>query len=157
MAVHTGFFHSNTEDNPWLRIQLNRKEKITSVTIRNRLDEGGERLENLEVRAGTKNDNTNEIVGTFAGPGFTGGRHVVQFTKPVVADFLTFQLKKKNAILQINGIFLNERPVLGKNIVFVQWIIFCHLISDVKKQSKVTYFYRQLGCLASSHQNLNKN
>ena len=114
MAVHTGFFHSNTEDNPWLRIQLNRKETITSVTIRNRLDEGGERLENLEVRAGTKNDNTNEIVGTFQGPGVTGEKHVVQFTKPVVADFLTFTLKKQNGILQINGIYLNEMPAIGK-------------------------------------------
>ena len=62
-----------------------------------------------------KNDNTNEIVGHFKGPGVTGAKHVVQFTKPVVADFLTFQLKKKNAILQINGIYLNEIPALGEN------------------------------------------
>ena len=114
-AGSTGFFHSKQEDNPWLRIQLNRKETITSVTIRNPLHCCGERLENLEVRAGTKNDNTNEIVGTFAGPGVTGGRHVVRFTKPVVADFLTFQLKKQPAILQINGIYLNEMPAFGKN------------------------------------------
>ena len=67
------------------------------------------------MRAGTKNDNTNEIVGTFAGPGVTGGKHVVQFTKPVLADFLTFQLKKQHAILQINGIYLNEMSALGKN------------------------------------------
>ena len=115
-VTNTGFFHSAREDNPWLRIQLNRRAYITSVTIRNRLDNYGDRLENLEVRAGTKNDNTNEIVGHFKGPGVTGGRHVVQFTKPVVANFLTFQIKKKNAVLQINGIYLNEMPVLGKNV-----------------------------------------
>ena len=109
-----GFFSSVTEDNPWLRIQLNRKETITSVSIRNRLDCCGHRLENLEVRAGTKNDNTNEIVGTFAGPGVTGAKHVIQFTKPVVADFLTFQLKQ-NGVLQINGIYLNDMPAFGKN------------------------------------------
>ena len=114
VAVSTGFFHSERENNPWLRIQLSRKETITSVTIRNRLDCCGERLENLEVRAGTKKDNTNEIVGTFAGPGVTGGKHVVQFTKPVLADFLTFQLKKKEAYLAINGIYLNEMPAIGK-------------------------------------------
>ena len=114
MVTHTGFFNSKREDDPWLRIQLNRKETITSVTIRNRLDCCGERLQNLEVRAGTKNDNTNEIVGRFAGPGVTGAKHVVQFTKPVVADFLTFQLKKKNGELQINGIYLNEMSTLGK-------------------------------------------
>ena len=108
------FFHSKKEDNPWLRIQLNRKETITSVTVRNRLDCCGKQLENLEVRAGTKNDTTNEIVGTFEGPGVTGGRHVVQFIKSVVADFLTFQLMKKNGILQISGIYLNESPILGK-------------------------------------------
>ena len=114
-ATSVGIFHSSDEDNPWLRIQLNRKETITSVTIRNRLDCCGERLENLEVRAGTNNDNANEIVGRFAGPGATGAKHVVRFTKSVVADFLTFQIKKDHAVLQINGIYLNEMPVFGKN------------------------------------------
>ena len=111
-----GFFHSQGEDNPWLRIKLNRKVIISSVTIRNRLDCCGERLENLEIRAGTKNDLTNEVVGTFAGPGATGQKHVVLFTKWVNADVLTFQLKKKNVALQINGIYLNEElTTIGKN------------------------------------------
>ena len=110
----SGFFHSKQEDNPWLRVKLNRKVGITSVTVRNRLDCCGERLENLEVRAGTKNDNTNEIVGTFKGPGKTGAKHVVQFKKPVYADYLTLQLKKKGAYLAVNGITLNEKPALNK-------------------------------------------
>ena len=84
------------------------------MTIRNRIDGFGDRLENLEIRAGAKNDLTNEIVGRFKGPGVTGQKHVIQFTKSVVADILTFQLKKKNVALQINGIYLNEKPVLGK-------------------------------------------
>ena len=99
---------------------------ITSVTIRNRLYAYGERLQNLEVRAGTKNDNTNEIVGRFIGPGITGAKHVVRFINPVVANFLTFTLKKEDAVLQINGIYLNEESAQGK----------------------YTFFYRQLGCLA---------
>ena len=104
------------ENNPWLRIKLNRKATITSVTIRNRIDCCGERLENLEIRAGTKNDLTNEVVGTFAGPGATGQKHTVQFTKWVFADVLTFQLKKLNAPLQINGIYLNEeQTTIGKD------------------------------------------
>ena len=74
----------------------------------------------MEVRAGTKNDNTNEIVGTFKGPGVTGAKHVVQLTKPVFADFLTFQLKKKGGILQISGIYLNEMSTLGKKDYFLQ-------------------------------------
>ena len=93
---------------------MNRKATITSVTIRNRIDGFGDRLENLEIRAGAKNDLTNEIVGRFKGPGVTGQKHVIQFTKSVVADILTFQLKKKNVALQINGMYLNEKPVLGK-------------------------------------------
>ena len=94
---------------------MNRKETITSVTIRNRLDCCGERLENLEIRAGTTNDNANEILGRFKGPSATFAKHVIQFIKSVVADILTFQLKKNDATLQINGIYLNEMPVLGKN------------------------------------------
>ena len=69
---------------------------------------------NLEVRAGTKNDYTNQIVGHFRGPGVTGGRHVVRFIKPVLANFLTFQLRKKDANLGINGIYLNEESALSK-------------------------------------------
>ena len=93
---------------------MNKPIKITSVTIGNREYCCGERLENLEIRAGMKNDLTNEVVGTFKGPGTTGAKHVVPFTKEVVAEYLTFQLKKKNAILQIQGIKLNEAPILGK-------------------------------------------
>ena len=128
-VIYGDFFHSEVEDNPWLRIQLNRKETITSVTIRNRLDCCGERLENLEVRAGTNNDNANEIVGRFAGPGATGAKHVVRFTKSVVADFLTFQIKKDDAVLQINGIYLNDIPELGKD----DFQINTKLHSDIQK------------------------
>ena len=95
------------------------------MTIRNRIDGFGDRLENLEIRAGAKNDLTNEIVGRFKGPGVTGQKHVIQFTKSVVAEFLTFQLKKKAAVLQINGIYLNEKPILGKDYfqmsIFFNW------------------------------------
>ena len=87
---------------------------IFSVTVRNRMRCCGGRLRNLEVRAGTKNDNTNEIVGRFKGPGVTGAKHGIQFTRWIVADFLTFQLKRKNAILQISEIYLNEIAELGK-------------------------------------------
>ena len=113
--MNGGYFYSQQEDKPWLGIQLNRKAYITGVTIKNRPDCCGDRLANLEVRAGTKNDLTNEVVGTFKGPGVTGAEHVIQFTKPVMADILTFQLLGKNAILQINGIYLKETPGIGKN------------------------------------------
>ena len=44
-VISTGFFHSREENNPWLRIQLNRNETITSVSVRNRLDCCGDRLQ----------------------------------------------------------------------------------------------------------------
>ena len=114
-AWRTIGFHSGYESNPWLRIKLSRKETITNVTIGNRIDCCGERLVNLEVRAGTKNDNTNEIVGTFKGPGVSGAKHVVLFNKPVLADFLTFQLMgREKTWLQIHGIYLNYMPEKGK-------------------------------------------
>ena len=107
-------FHSEEEDNPWLRVRLNKPFKITSVTVGNRKSCCGSKLQNLEIRAGMKNDLTNEIVGTFEGPGATGAQYVIQLTKEVVAEYLTFQLKKENAVLQIQGIRLNEKPILGK-------------------------------------------
>ena len=138
-ATSVGIFHSQGEDNPWLRIKLNRKETITSVTIRNRIDCCGERLENLEIRAGTKNDLTNEIVGRFKGPGVTGQKHVVQFTKSVVADFLMFQLKGTNVVLQINGIYLNEQPALGKYLTLPicsgLWVRLCERVRVKECQS----------------------
>ena len=58
-----------------------------------------------------KNDLTNEVVGTFKGPGETGAKYVIQLSKEVIAEYLTFQTKKNNAELQINGIKLNEKPI----------------------------------------------
>ena len=60
-----------------------------------------------------KNDWTNEVVGTYKGPGVTGEEFVIQLTKEVVAEYLTFQLKMKTW-LQIEGIKLNEIPKHGK-------------------------------------------
>ena len=68
-----------------------------------------------------KNDLTNDVVGTFKGPGKTGAKHIVQFTKEVNAKYLSFQLKKKKAILQIKEIKLNEKPVIGTYKKACQW------------------------------------
>ena len=38
----------------------------------------------------------------------------MQFKEPVVANFLTFQLMGENEVLQINGIYLNDRPALSE-------------------------------------------
>ena len=69
-------------------------------------------MQKLEIRAGLKNDLTNEVMGTFAGPGSTGGSHVVPFKKPVIADYITFQLKMNKVFLHVNGIRLNDKPAI---------------------------------------------
>ena len=75
-------------------------------------------MRKLEIRAGMKGERfaLNEVVGRFEGPGKTGGHHIVQFEKPVVAQFLAFQLKMKKGILQINGIRLNEKPIKQREL-----------------------------------------
>ena len=108
------FFRSKEEDNPWLRVQLNGPTIITSITVGNRKYCCGERLENLEIRAGMKNDLTNEVVGTFKGPGETDEQYTTRFDEGIVAEYLTFQLKKKKAVLQIQGIKLNDETISGK-------------------------------------------
>ena len=105
----TGFFSSEEEEKPWLQIRLNQPTEISSVTVINRKDCCGERLRNLEVRAGMNPGLNNQVVGEFKGPGSTGGVHVIRFEGPVVAQYLTFQLIGKQN-LQINGIRLNQQP-----------------------------------------------
>ena len=116
-----GFYRSKEEDNPWLRIQLNRATSFSSVTLTNRKDCCGARLQNLEIRAGMKNDLTNELVATFKGPGITGGIHEIEFKKSVIAEFLTLQLNKKSAILQVNGILLSRSKHLPTFTFYVSF------------------------------------
>ena len=60
------------------------------------------------------NDLTNEVVGFYEGPGKTGEQYTIRLKVPVVAEFLSFQLKGKKQYLQIEGIRLNEQPALGE-------------------------------------------
>ena len=104
----TGFFHSMQENNPWLMLQLSRRTVITSVTIVNRKDCCGEKLQELWVRGGLKDNRKNTIISSFQGPGSTDGVYVLRSQGATVVDFLSFCLRMENATLQINGIRLNE-------------------------------------------------
>ena len=101
---------------------------MSSVIIGNRADCCGERLENLQIRAGMKNDLTNDVVGSFDGPGSTGQKYIVRLRKEVIAEYITFQLMKKNATLQIQGIILNKKPGRRTNelvkTIFLSYISF---------------------------------
>ena len=65
-----------------------------------------------QVRAGTDSNNNglnNPVVGTFPGPGWTGGQHYIEFTHAVTATYINIQLNGKD-YLQVNGVhvFLQE-------------------------------------------------
>ena len=65
----------------------------------------GKRLKNLEIRAGPSPVlEENPVVGTFKGPGVKGGEHYISFGRKITVDYISFQIKGSQQILQINGI-----------------------------------------------------
>jgi hypothetical protein len=110
------FFHSNQENYPWLELKLWEPTEVSDVTIINRKDCCGERLKDAVIRTGmskvpdgTKNQllTTNEVCGTYAGPAATGETVKIVCTQPKKAKYITIQLKKNNAILQVKGVGIN--------------------------------------------------
>ena len=74
------------------------------VTIINRKDCCGERLKDIEITSPIEAKSYDSpVVGTFKGPGNTGGEHFVSFGEAVTFTYIRFQMKGKG-ILQINGI-----------------------------------------------------
>ncbi len=105
-------FISKKEENPWVRFQLNRDTVITSITVVNRKDCCGQRLMNLEIRAGMENNTNNQVVGFFKGPGETNKEYTIRLAKEVNAGYISIQMKATE-ILQINGLKLNLEPIQG--------------------------------------------
>merc|ERR1719206_48905 len=109
---NTNGFHSRPEDYPWFQLKLVSPQTVTGVLILNRIHCCGERLENLEIRAGMTPVDAgfrgklvaNKKVGKFAGPGVTGQTYTIEFDEEVTAQHITLQLTDPNSILQINEI-----------------------------------------------------
>ena len=103
---NTDFFHSANEKNPWLRIQLSRPVHIKSITIWGRISCCWDRLKNLEIRAGMRNDLTNQLLATFPGPGERGAKYEFNFHKPTsLAEYITLQIvQDQRTSLEINEI-----------------------------------------------------
>ena len=108
------YFLSNKESNPWIRFQLNRDTDITSITIVNRKDCCGQRLRNLEIRAGMTNNMNNPVVGYFKGRGVTNEEYTIRLATAVKARYISIQIKERE-YLSINGIKLNLEPALKGN------------------------------------------
>ena len=83
--------------------------KLSGVTIINRADCCGNRLRNVQVRAGRSSTYNNAIVGTFKGPGVSGAEHPIKFTKTIVVEYLQLQIiTDHKTYFQINGIKIIE-------------------------------------------------
>merc|ERR1712106_737055 len=98
-----GYYHSKTEDYPWLQIKLTSPQTITGLVIVNRYECCGERLKNLEIRAGlvpVLNGfrgllSVNKKVGFFPGPGVTGETYNINFPA-TTAQYVTLQIRDRS-------------------------------------------------------------
>ena len=107
------FFHSNIEPYNWAQLKLSRPQMVAGIEIFNRADCCGDRLRNLEIRAGldpvpegTTGDvllTQNARVGFFPGPGANGGTYKIMFATPKLVQFITLQLFDRN-YLQLNEV-----------------------------------------------------
>merc|ERR1719319_1815438 len=79
----------------------------------------GDRLKNVEIRAGIdkvpngtirKMLDINSVCGIYEGPGKTGSVEKIDFKKPILAKYITVQLKDKKSILQVNQLELVKDP-----------------------------------------------
>ena len=95
-----GFYHSNKEAYPWHMRQFNSANYLKGVKIYNRVDNFGSRLKSVEVRAGkTPIDagykgriTSNDLCGTFVGPGEDAGVYTVTCNSPILANVVTLQI-----------------------------------------------------------------
>ena len=119
-------FHSELEDYPWLQWRLPRQVKLRGITITTRYDCCGDRLRDVEIRAGkmaTKDGykgplKLNELCGKFPGPGETGKEHTITCGQTITSDYITIQILDDRAILALNEIRL-ETVSHGKALVLL--------------------------------------
>ncbi|XP_052085202.1 fucolectin-6-like [Mytilus californianus] len=98
--------HTRGEFTPWLSIDLQDMFKIKKVVLVNRQDENdsfrflklflfaGQRLHDVEVRAGLDGVSFPGICGTFVGPGFTGQSVNILCQKKTIGRFVRAQIVK---------------------------------------------------------------
>ena len=84
---------------PWFVAKFSSTVKLVSIKIWNRQDCCGERLQNVEVRAGTiaidpafsGRITANTLCGSFVGPGATSGVYTITCQTPIVANLVSLQ------------------------------------------------------------------
>jgi hypothetical protein len=133
------FLHTNDDTYSWVQIELSQPQMVAGVELFNRADCCGDRLRNLEIRAGfdpvpegTTGDvllTQNARVGYFPGPGVNGGTYEIMFATSQLVQFITLQLTDRN-YLHFNEVKViagdNNEEKEGKinsYCILVVWII----------------------------------
>ena len=103
------FFASELEKKPWLQIHVEPMLGVSGIIIKNRKDEQGESFENVQIRAGSSSSiQDNDVVGTFKGPGVTGGEQYIQFSKRFMengVEYVTIEITSESpAVLAVDGL-----------------------------------------------------
>ena len=96
-----GLFHSDCKAFPWLELKLSEPRNVSGVLIANRRGGHGNRLKNLEIRAG-RNPQSEETEGVrlynnpkfgfFEGPGKDSVIYAIEFDEVASVQYITLQL-----------------------------------------------------------------
>ena len=105
--INGDFFSSDLEDFPWFQLELPEAKNISSLSLVNREDCCGERLERVEIRAGFDEitaenkgmplSEFNTLCGVFEGPGETNETYkFICQNGSIEAKYITIQIMGKN-------------------------------------------------------------
>ena len=105
------FYHSKREDFPWFQLRIP-EGYVSGVEIVARSDCCGNRLKNIEIRAGMTSVpdgfkgqlTVNTKVGFFPGPASNGQTFIISFDKRVLAKYITLQNIGEDVLLEINEV-----------------------------------------------------
>ena len=104
-----------------MELKLFGPKTVTRIEIVARGDGNGEKLKNLEIRAGSHpvpSGNVellehNERVAFWRGPGKTGKTYKIDFICPKIVEYITMQIIDNSE--GDNGLHINEVTVFGYN------------------------------------------
>ena len=110
---HSLFFHSQSEDYPWLEITMPEEDYVGGVEIVARWGCCADRLKNIEIRAGMTRVpdgfkgqmlEINTEVGEFPGPASNGQTITINFENIVLAKYITLQNMGRGVNLELNEV-----------------------------------------------------
>ena len=99
------FYHSddkNTENQPWVQLELEQGSVVHNVKITNRDNCCGDRLKNIEVWVGNTNKDwsKNTLCKKFDGPGTNGQVLTLECTKAIPGRYVTMLRNEKEGTVK---------------------------------------------------------